>query len=73
MDLTTELRWHVRPSGDFRLDGAVVVQVDERVLQYRQQYRQIQYSQTNSATGGPITTVEWGPWIDVPEYKGDVK
>jgi hypothetical protein len=73
MDIRTELRWIVRPSGDFRLDGAVVVQVAERVLQYRQQYGQIQYSQPNPVTGGPITTVEWGPWIDVPEYKEDVK
>jgi hypothetical protein len=73
MDLRTELRWVVRPSGDFRLDGAVVVQVSERVLQYRQQYRQTQYSQVSPVSGGPITTVEWGAWIDVPEHKEDVK
>jgi len=72
MDLRTELRWHVRPSGNLHLDGTVVVHDTERVLQYRQQYRQIQYSQVSPTTGGPTTTVEWGSWIDVPEYKEEL-
>lgn len=53
-DLKMELRW--------------LVENDTRVLQYRQQHLQTQYSMYNEKTGDYWKLPEWGPWIDVPSF-----
>jgi hypothetical protein len=67
MDLKTELRWHVRPTGVYRLDGATVAQETERVLQYRREINVVDYG-----TAEHITVKKWSEWQDVPEYKEEL-
>ena len=75
MDLTTELRWLVRPNGNLRLDGTVVVHDTERVLQYRTKVN----VNVNVYAGMPdvdfvnrTANMQWSTWIDVPEYKEEL-
>lgn len=49
-----ELRWFVSE--------------DERVLQYRTQYEQQDYSSMNPATGDFVRIKTWGPWSTVPDF-----
>lgn len=53
-NLKMELRW--------------LVSRGERVLQYRQQYLQTQYSMFNEKSGDYLKSVAWSEWIDVPEF-----
>ena len=51
-----EMRWVIRPSWDG----------PEKVLQYRYEFENIDYSMHNTTTGSPIKTKVWSNWIDVP-------
>lgn len=53
-NLKMELRW--------------LVQGGERVLQYRQQYLQTQYSQYNDKVGDYWKLPAWGDWTNVPDF-----
>jgi hypothetical protein len=53
-NLRMELRWLVHGS--------------ERVLQYRQQYLQTQYTQYNDKTGDYWKLPAWGDWTNVPDF-----
>ena len=56
---------------DLRMEMQWLVKGDSRVLQYRQQYMQTQYSQVNPQTQNYVRLPEWTQWQDVPEQTAD--
>jgi hypothetical protein len=54
--MKVELRWVSRKTGHQYLDGTVVKDVREQVLQYRQEYD----------PGGSYPQLWWSDWQDVP-------
>lgn len=65
-----EMRWLKRPIGN-QLNGAKIVKVYERVLQYRQMEDKTVYAQANALSQDFIArghrNMQMSAWKDVPE------